>query len=93
MLGSSFHDLVYFSSLKIAFGFEVEPESGICIIRKISILPGWVYRLKNINGYYNEVPGKQLRKNSLETILGVVTKANKIEFLGLLHTTNPTILF
>jgi len=63
MNGSSFYDLIYFKSLKVAFGFEVESDSGIANIRKISPASGWIYKVKNVKGYYNESPGKQLRKN------------------------------
>ena len=63
MNGSSFYDLLYFRSLRLAFGFEVESDSGIANLRKISTNSNWVYKIKNVRGYYNEHPGKQLRKN------------------------------
>ena len=92
MNGSSFYDLTYFKSLGVAFGFEVESDSGIANLRKISATSGWVYKIKSIRGYYNENPGKQLRKNPMENILGIVTNKNRISLLTDLGETTPRLL-
>ena len=89
--GSSFYDLIHIERLGIVFGFEVNPQSGLAGLRKISRTE-WVYKIRNFPLYYNEKPGKQLRKDRFETRIGVTTGKNEITILHDLARSFPQVL-
>jgi hypothetical protein len=89
--GSSFYDLVHFRNIQVTFGVEVNPDTGKANLRKITN-SDWIYKIKGLKVYYNEKPGKQLRKNTDSTLLGVTTAKNRIQILNNLDKTKPDFL-
>ena len=85
-LGGSFYDIIYYPEIRIGFGFEVNPFSGLTTLKKI-MNHEWVSKIHIVDAYYNEKPGKQLRKDRYEQLLGVMTGKMQITILGDLSKT------